>query len=57
MEEVCKNCEHFVDETISGSSYAWGYCAKSTSSTVAGDNKERGTLTWPDKTCSDFRPE
>lgn len=56
MEEVCNNCEHFADETVSGSSYAWGYCTKSTCSAAADGKKERGTLTWPDKTCSDFKP-
>jgi len=56
MEEVCKNCEYFVQENILGATYAWGHCKKPTASVAAQREKERGAFMWADKTCSDFKP-
>ena len=57
MEKVCKNCEYFVQENISGTTYAWGHCKKPKTSVMVSVKNERGAFMWADKTCSDFKPK
>jgi hypothetical protein len=57
MEKICKNCEYFVQENISGAKYAWGYCKKPKTSVMVDVEKERGAFMWADKTCSDYKPK
>jgi len=57
MEEVCRNCEYFVQVSPSFSKYVWGDCMKEARSAESNGKKKRGTFMWADKTCSDFKPK
>lgn len=59
MEKICKNCQYFVQGTVSTFGYEdiWGHC-ESPENYVRdeSDNKMRGMFTWSDRSCSDFKP-
>ena len=57
MEKICKNCQYFVQGSVSSPEYIWGNCMKPGKYVPdARDNEKRGIFTWADKTCSDFKP-
>ncbi len=55
MEQVCKNCEYFVQKTFESSRYLWGDCTKEAISIVANGKKEQAAFVWADKNCGDFK--
>ena len=57
MEEVCCNCEHFTQVSISSiAKHLWGDCRKPANGTEQITGQREGVFKWGDATCSDFKP-
>ncbi|MHC4462399.1 MAG: hypothetical protein ACYS6W_10765 [Planctomycetota bacterium] len=56
MEEVCRNCEHFMQVSITSTEHQWGDCRKSANGTGQTGSEIPGLFKWGDATCSDFEP-
>ena len=56
MEQVCKNCDYFVQVSLETGTYCWGDCTKPDNCTDGeSGNKTRIAFTWADKTCKHFK--
>ena len=56
MEEVCKNCEYFVQMSMSPSKHPWGDCRKPDDGTEQINGQRKFVFKWADATCPDFKP-
>jgi len=56
MEEVCSNCEHFTQVSITSTDHPWGDCRKPVNGTEQINGNREAVFKWADATCSDFKP-
>ena len=57
MDEVCGNCEYFVQGSTAPSKYIWGDCMRPGEYAPDINGQERrGVFKWADDTCDDFKP-
>ena len=57
MEEVCSNCEHFTQVSISSDTHLWGDCRKPASGMEQINGQREAVFKWADGTCTDFKPK
>ena len=57
MEELCSNCEHFTQISISPSTHIWGDCRKPASGLEQINGQREAVFKWADGTCTDFEPK
>ncbi|MHC4647733.1 MAG: hypothetical protein ACYTBJ_19885 [Planctomycetota bacterium] len=56
MEQVCGNCEYFVQVGSSSELEAWGDCMNPEATWVNEKGETKGVFRWADGSCMDFKP-
>ncbi len=55
MEEICSNCEHFQQVSISTTSTSWGDCRNPANGTGQTGSEIPRLFKWADGNCPDFK--
>ncbi|HUW18039.1 MAG TPA: hypothetical protein VMW16_01910 [Sedimentisphaerales bacterium] len=56
MENICQNCEYFVQVSTNQGRYAWGDCMNPEVAFVDETGEKKGVFRWADGSCIDFKP-
>ena len=57
MEQICRNCEYFVQGSTHSDAYTWGDCMNPETAVVDANGKTRGVFRWADGSCMYFKPK